>query len=595
MTRILVLLVLSLLPGVAWATATLPTLPTADVNVTMPTVDGTTYTAVTCADIQTHLNSAAAANVNLTHAIDIPSSLSCTQNFTLPSHTGGTGWILVRTSSHASLPAEGTRVTTAQSSLMPTLKYNLGSGDEGVFEALTGAQRYRFIGLDIQANSAITTNYSLVVTGYGNFSATNTGYIIIDRCLVRDTTSSHTTIRGVLLNADQGHTAVIDSYFDGIKQYDIARSADTQAILITANPGPILIRNNFLRAAGENIMTGGGGTPSSGVVPNNITIKYNEISKDTSWDRTYVLMKTLVEFKCSTKVLFEANDVHHMDWDDGGATFRLTVRAKSSPAGSGTNEEWCDSSDLTIRHNLFYNVTNFINSYGSDDGFAETGGYSMTSSRWLITNNLIYGLGWSCGGGASCGRFFQIQGGGVYPHCTDNATSNCKIRDLTISHNTVDDVVEAMLYQDESGYGGTRVDFKDNLINVNAGRGAYSAAVWGTNLLNAAYSSTWVWENNRLANIGGGENTANYPQGTNSYPASYTNFLWTNPVSRDYTLQVGSPAIAAASDGTDQGVNFTTYNAARAGGSGSSNSPRRFSPFDLRRADNGEMAMVTHD
>jgi len=541
--------------------ATLPQLPQKQVDVTMPTVTGNTYTVATCADIQTHLNSAAAANVNLTHAINIPPTLSCTQNYVLPSHTGGTGWILIRTSSFANLPSEGTRASTANSSLMPILKYNFGNGDEGVFEAKTGAQRYRFIGLDIQGNAAIAPNYSLIVTGYGNFNALNTGYIIIDRCLLRDTDPNHATLRGVMMNAELGNTAIIDSYVTGIK--DVGRTSDSQAVLITANPGPILIRNNFLRASGENIMTGGGGTPSSSVIPTNLTIQRNTIDKDPTWCCTLQwLQKTLLELKCSNKVLIEGNDFLNMPWDDGGNTFRLTVRGNSGSTPGG--DPWCETSDITIRYNLAANVTNFINSFGSDDG--GPGFESMHSKRWHIHDNLIYGLGWICGGGASCGRFYQIQGGGQGTNCTDPIPT-CKNENLTIAHNTIDDVKEALFYNDASGFGGIGLDFRDNLINVNGGRGAYSMSLWGTNLLNAAWGTTWNWANNRLAGIGGGEDTGLYPQGTNSYPANITNFLWTNRAARDYTLQSSSPAKGTASDGTDQGVNFSAYNTARAGGS----------------------------
>ena len=544
--------------------ANLPQLPQRQVDVTMPTVNGTTLNA-TCATLQAQLNAAAALNVNLTHQIILATGTTCTGPYKLPSHTGGTGWILIKGPNYASLPASGTRVKLSDAALMPTVKYGSdGIAHDGTFSAETGAQRYRIIGINNIQDSTKVPNWAYFTTGFNNQNALNTGYIIIDRVIVQDTDINHASIRAFYLNADLGNTAIIDSYVTGIK--DVGRTSDTQAVLITANPGPILIRNNFLRASGENIMTGGGGTPSAGLVPSDLTIQLNTIDKDPAWCCTLQwLQKTLLELKCSNRVLIEANDFLNMPWDDGGNTFRLTVRGNSGSQPGG--DPWCETSDITIRYNLAANVTNFINSYGSDDG--GPGFQSKHSKRWYIHDNLIYGLGWSCGGGGSCGRFYQIQGGGQGTNCTD-PTPTCKNENLTIAHNTIDNIAEAMLYMDEAGFGGINLDFRDNLINVNGGRGAYSSALWGTNVLTSGWGATWNWANNRLATIGGGESTSLYPQGTNSYPASYTTFLWTNRAARDYTLQAGSPAKGAASDGTDQGVNFSAYNAVRAGGSGGS-------------------------
>lgn len=554
MSKLFTACVMSLTVGgeVAAYAATLPQLPQAQVDVTMPTVTGSTLNA-TCATFQTQINAAAALSVNLTHQVILATDTTCTGPYKLPSHTGGTGWILIKGANYASLPQSGTRVAPSDATLMPHIIYgDDGVANTGAFSAQTGAQRYRIMGFYMTEDVTRSPNWSFINTGYNNANATNTGYIIIDRVIIRDLTDVHASYRGVFLEGQLGNLAVLDSWIDGIK--DIGRVADTQAILTISSGGPILIQNNFVEAAGENIMIGGGDPVDTSVQPRDSTIRLNTFSKNSAWvsGGTH-LIKTMLELKSGFRTLVEGNDFLNMPWDDGGATFRLTVRNSGGP---GT---YVDVSDITIRYNLGKNVTNWINAFGSDD---QPAFHSMHSKRWHIHNNLIYGLGWVCGGGASCGRFFQIQAGGSI--CTD-PTPSCKNQDVTIAHNTVDDVVEAMFYKDDGSIGASGLDFRDNLINVNGGRGAYSMSAWGTNVLNAIWSSTWTWTNNRLAGIGGGEDTGQYPQGTNSYPSSYTNFLWTNRAARDYTLQAGSPAKGAASDGTDQGVNFSAYNAARAG------------------------------
>ena len=127
--------------------------------------------------------------------------------------------------------------------------------------------------------------------------------------------------------------------------------------------------------------------------------------------------------------------------------------------------------------------------------------------------------------------------------------------------------------------GQINLDLKDNLINVGTGgRGLHDCnggnPGYGTQRLNDAWSGpTWSMVGNTFGGSWSGESFSNYPQGTNSYLSNSSQFLWTNAVAHDYTLKAGSPAKNSASDGTDRGVNFTAYNAARSGGSGGDLTP----------------------
>ena len=166
--------------------ANLPQLPQRQVDVTMPTVNGTTLNA-TCATLQAQLNAAAALNVNLTHQIILATGTTCTGPYKLPSHTGGTGWILIKGPNYASLPASGTRVKLSDAALMPTVKYGSdGIAHDGTFSAETGAQRYRIIGINNIQDSTKVPNWAYFTTGFNNQNALNTGYIIIDRDIVVD-------------------------------------------------------------------------------------------------------------------------------------------------------------------------------------------------------------------------------------------------------------------------------------------------------------------------------------------------------------------------------------------------------------------------
>lgn len=536
--------------------ANLPQLPQRQVDVTMPTVTGSTLNA-TCATLQAQLNAAAALNVNLTHQIILATGTTCTGPYKLPSHTGGTGWILIKGPNYASLPALGTRVGLNNTALMPQVKYgDDGSGNyKGAFVAQTGAQRYRFIGLEIVQDSAINPNWDLMVLGYNNANATNTGYLIIDRCVIHDTDAAHSSYRGVWGDAELGNTALLDSYVAGIK----GDGRESQAWLSISNAGPILIQNNTLSSAGEVIMFCGASPATSSVQPSDATIQRNTVSTDpTWWGATVWQIKALFELKCGKRVLVEGNTFESLPANNGGNAFRLTPR---NDAGTATYNE---VSDLTIRYNLVRNVPNWINEIGATD--ITDAGPTTHSKRWYIHNNVVI-LGSNCISDVWCGSFYSIQAGG---YCID-PTPTCKNEDITIAHNTVDGVSQSTLYVDSAGQIG--FDFRDNLINNGGSYGIWGIASGSTfnavTLLNMAWAGpTWSFTYNRVAGVGGtGLDSSTWPQGTNNYPSSYTSFLWTNRATRDYTLQTGSPAKGAASDGTDQGVNFSAYNAVRAGGS----------------------------
>jgi len=576
MNKLLTACVMSLAIGgelAAYAATTLPQLPQKQVDVTMPTVTGSTLNA-TCATLQAQLNAAAALNVNLTHQVILATGTICTGPYILPSHTGGTGWILIKGLNFASLPAPGTRVALSDNALMPKIQYGENGNYTGTFAAATGAQRYRVMGLELLSNNSFAISWALVVLGRNNQAATNTGYLIFDRCVVRDVNpadNNHDTIRAFYGDADLGNTALIESYVAGIK----GNGRDTQTWLSINNPGPILLRNNFLESAGENVMMGGGEPASVAMMPHDVTITRNTFAKNSLWwNTTPPLSKTLLELKLGIRVLIEGNDFTNMPGNDGGQIFRFTPRNEN---GGFPNAE---VSDITVRYNRMFTVCNGPSTFGSDDGQGANVGRSMHSKRWAFTHNLWYGLGSNCGGTGGVPRLFQIALGGggssgTGTDCTD-PTPTCKIEDLTFVHNTVDDLGNAIVCV--MGGGERNLDWRDNLINANGSRGVFDcnggfSSHYGTTILNEAWGATWTWTNNSIAAIGGGESGGDYPQGTNSYPASYTSFLWTNRATRDYTLQAGSPAKNTASDGTDRGVNFALYNAARAGGSGGDTTP----------------------
>src|SRR4029453_14426034 len=97
--------------------------------------------------------------------------------------------------------------------------------------------------------------------------------------------------RGVALNS--GATAIVGSYFSDFKE----AGADSQAIGGWSGPGPYTILNNYLEGAGENVIVGGPDPELENVVPSDIAICSNEITKPTAWRMMPWTVKNLLELK----------------------------------------------------------------------------------------------------------------------------------------------------------------------------------------------------------------------------------------------------------------------------------------------------------
>ena len=91
--------------------------------------------------------------------------------------------------------------------------------------------------------------------------------------------------RGVALNGVR--LAVIDSYLSNFHD----ANTDSQSIAGWNGPGPFKIVNNFLEAASENIMFGGGDPAIADLVPSDIDVRRNLSTKRLSWRTSRVAAK----------------------------------------------------------------------------------------------------------------------------------------------------------------------------------------------------------------------------------------------------------------------------------------------------------------
>ena len=82
--------------------------------------------------------------------------------------------------------------------------------------------------------------------------------------------------RGIALNS--ASTTIKDSYISDIK----LTNGDAQAIAGWNGPGPFTITNNYLEATGENFLLGGSDPAIYGLVPSDVVLRRNTITKQPS-------------------------------------------------------------------------------------------------------------------------------------------------------------------------------------------------------------------------------------------------------------------------------------------------------------------------
>jgi hypothetical protein len=521
----LVLLISGLiLPSVVAAAA--PELPRVYVNSTYVAPMGRTIVVAPGGDFQAVLVAAQPGDV-----ITLAAGATYRGPFTLPSKPGA-GGITVRTSTpDGSFPAPGTRVTPAQAPLMPKLVAASGA----VITTAAGAHHYRFIGVEISPAPG-TYLYNLVLLSSPNGSAAGLPHdIVFDRSYLHGDPVKGTR-RGIALNS--GATAVIDSYLSDFKEV----GADSQAIAGWNGPGPFKIVNNYLEAAGENLMFGGSDPTITNLVPSDIEVRRNHFFKPLTWkvdDPAYLgtpwAIKNLFELKNAQRVLFDGNVLENC-WLHAQSGFAVLFTPRNQ---SGT-APWSVVQDVTFRNNIVRHAASGINILGTD-----APNTSQPVQRIQISNNLFYDISHTNWGGN--GRLLQIL-----------TASNAPM-DVLYEHNTGFASVTPIILSGSAG--APPITYRNNLV------GAGVIGIFGDNVggglkaINYYVPDSTFSTNAFFNNAGAPWPPSNYPA-TSLFAASVAAVGFTDAVNDNYQLTSGSPYHNAATDGKDIGVDFAALAAA---------------------------------
>ncbi|MEQ1642474.1 MAG: right-handed parallel beta-helix repeat-containing protein [Pyrinomonadaceae bacterium] len=296
-----------------------------------------------------------------------------------------TDFVTIRSSAAADLP-EGKRVKPSQRSSMATI--TSGMLGRAAVQAANGAHHYRFVGIEFVSAGTIF-NYGLVVLGTGEKRPENVPHDIeIDRSYFHPHKIGRSR-RAVALNS--ANTTIKNSYIEGFA----VSGEEAQGICGWTGTRNVRVLNNYIEGAAENIMFGGADPDNAELIPSDIEVRGNHLTKPQSWAKTQTI-KTIFELKNAKRVVF-ANNYLENNWI--GSAFRITVRNQDGAAPFSTIE------DVTVKDNIIRNSGDGINILGTDDTHP-----SQTLKRLKIENNLFLNIG--SGNGFEGGGYFILVSNG---------------------------------------------------------------------------------------------------------------------------------------------------------------------------------------
>jgi hypothetical protein len=446
--------------------------------------------------------------------IEIEAGAAFTGPFTLP-RKPGPGVVIVVTG-EGKLPPPGRRVSPADALAMPKLEASEGP----VIRTAPGAQSYRFIGIEIRPSPGRSLG-NLVELGTGSETTLEElpADIVFDRCYVHGDPERGSR-RGIAMNARS--VAVVDSYFSDFKWSD----GESQAIAAWAGPGPFKITNNYLEAAGVNLLFGGGDPRIQGLVPSDIEIRGNHIRKPPDWQpgrgQAWVV-KNLLELKNARRVLIEGNLLEN-NWKGDQSGFAILFTVRNQSGGS----PWSVVEDVTFVNNRLLRADGGINLLGRDRTWPSGSGQTR---RVSIRNNLFEELN---------GRLFQLLDGTA---------------DVVIDHNTAMNS-NSIAFAEGAAHRG--FVFQNNIVLHDQYGIAGTDAAPGNDSLQEFFPGAVV-----RRNVVVGGDGARYPP-DNFFPASLGDVGFVDSAAADYRLSALSPYREAGTDGRDPGVDFVQLSAAQA-------------------------------
>lgn len=410
-----------------------------------------------------------------------------------------TGWIVIRKA--GTLPPEGTRVTPSTAIGYPTL--STASADP-TLTTTPGTHGWYLAGVRITTTAPMT--YNLAVLGSSgaeqDVMAEVPQRLVFSRVLLDGGAAN--VQRCIALNS--GETAIVDSWLANCH----IKGAEGHGIGSWNGPGPYLIRNTTVEAAGINIMVGGA-TPS---IPNlrtlDLTIQRVHLYKPLAWRGVWTV-KNLLELKNAGRVLIE-EIVAENSWLDAQTGIGILFKSSND---QGTCS-WCQTSDVTFTNSIVRNVEEALSMNAAENYCRAASDEQVGPGKWCqlrgeippaIARIHIRNVVFDDVGRTSGGRAVQLTPG----HSTTGA-SDVLLERTIFTQGANKTVGHGLLI---AAPGTQRAVFRDNvwthaMYPILSGEGLMGVTAWTTG------APSGIWSNMCLVK------SPNHTDGTPAMPPGTT-------------------------------------------------------------------------
>jgi hypothetical protein len=452
--------------------------------------------------------------------IELDPGATFTGNFVLPAKgPTATSFITIRSAApDSALPPAGVRMSPGYAVQLPKLR---SPNSAPALRTAAYAHHYRLELLEFLANAQGAGD--ILQLGDGS-SVQNTltmvpHHLVVDRVYIHGDAAIGQK-RGIALNS--ADTTIENSYVAEIK----SSSQDSQAICGWNGPGPYTVANNYLEAAGENVMFGGSDPSILDLVPSDITFTRNHLAKQLAWKTQSWVVKNLFELKNAQRVVAEGN-VMEYNWLGGQPGYSVLF----TPRNQGGTAPWTVVQHVVFTNNVVRHVSSAVNILGTDNLAA-----SQVTNDIAIRNNLFVDVSGATYGGV--GRLLLVTGG----------------VNITFDHNTVFNDGSSTIYA--YGAASQGFTFTNNIIPDNK-YGIMGDSSSPGNATIAKYFPNGLF----LDNVITAAPASSFPTG-NYYPATMNDVGFVDYAGGNYRLAAASAYHNGGSDGTDVGANIDAVNAA---------------------------------
>jgi hypothetical protein len=463
-------------------------------------------------DVQAALNRAQPGDT-----VELAAGATFVGNYTLPPKTGAASFITVQSTPDQALPAGEQRVLPSDAHRLAKVR---SPNSLPALQTAPGAHHWRIQLLEFQGNAG---GFGDIITlGDGSAAQSSLALVphdlVVDRCYIHGDPEAGQK-RGIALNS--ASTTVSGSYISDIKLI----GQDSQAITAWNGPGPYTIANNYLEAAGENLLFGGADPSIPNLIPSDISVTGNTLSRPTSWRDQRWQVKNLLELKNARRITIAGNVIEN-NWlaAQSGFAILFTVRNQDHRCA------WCQVEDVVFENNLVQHSAAGILVLGYDNNAK-----SEQTRGIVVRNNLFVDIDNERWGGN--GYFLQLTG---------------QPRDITVDHNTI---------IQEHAYGIVQVEgppvlgfvFTNNIVRHNAYGIIGASHAPGNDTISAFFPASRV-EGNIIADGVAGR----YPSGNRFPTAAEFQRQFVGYGRGDYRLVIGSSLSEAGIGGATPGADLTT-------------------------------------